>query len=286
MVRVPGEPAAQALLGGRVGVNGWARVDCPYCVEQTGKVDKRRSLGIKPAIGFFSCFKCGVRGSLPDAWDLLPIVKEPKSELPVDLGPPPGYEPMWVDDAFSSVILSAPRDYLVGRGISREIIADAEVGACLLGKFGGRVVVPCFDLDGETWLGFSARDWTGTQVPKYRYPAGMPRAKFLYNQVALYREDESPVLIVEGVFDALPYWPDAVACLGKPGDVHRALLAETERPVAVCLDGDAWEEGAMLAEFIKLHGRQAGYVRLPPCTDPNTVPRDWLREEASRCIRH
>jgi hypothetical protein len=253
----------------------------------TGKIDKRRSLGIKPSIGFFACFKCGVRGSLPDGWwDAAPAAPKPDPEQPpVDLGPPPGFELLGTRDAFASIMLRVPREYMLGRGVTRSIMNDVGVGACLFGKFAGRVVVPCIDIDNETWLGFSARDWTGKQEPKYRYPRGMPRAKFLWNQVALYRESDDPVLIVEGVFDALPYWPQAVACLGKPGDVHRQLMAESERPIAVCLDGDAWQEGLALSEFLKVCGRRAGFVRLPPCTDPNTVDHNWLREEAKRCTR-
>ncbi|HYM56032.1 MAG TPA: hypothetical protein VES97_11765 [Solirubrobacteraceae bacterium] len=280
-MRVDPDPAARALEGARIGPTGWARANCPYCLDLTGKEDRRQSLGIKPSIGFFSCFKCGARGHLPDDFVVGP--EKPKEAREFDLGPPPGYEELWSDDAFTSIMLRQPREYLLRRGITRDVMAGAQVGACLYGKLSGRVVVPCFDLDGETWLGFSARDWTDKQDPRYRYPIGMPRAKFLWNQVALYRETDAPALIVEGVFDALPYWPDAVACLGKPGDVHRALMAESDRPLAVCLDGDAWEEGAMLVEFLKLHGRRAGYVRLPPCTDPNTVDRTWLREEAKRC---
>jgi hypothetical protein len=114
----------------------------------------------------------------------------------------------------------------------------------------------------------------------------MQRAKFLYNQAALYVETDAPVLIVEGVFDALPYWPHAVACLGKPGEVHRWLMTEAKRPIAVVLDGDAWEEGWGLSEWLRTEVNvPVGFVRLPPCTDPGSVDPAWLREEAKQCTR-
>ena len=277
-------PAADALLEARPTGNGWFRVNCPYCLDQTGKSDRRQSLGIKPEINFFSCFKCGVRGRLPDDDDRIVDFRTPLPEG-VELPPlPEDYEPLW-DDAWTSITFEEPVAYVKRRGITREIAEAAKIGACASGKYAGRVVVPCLDLDGETWLGFSARDWTDKAELKYTYPFGMPRQLFMYNQVELYRETNEPVMIVEGVFDALPYWPGVVACLGKPVDNHFKLMLEASRPIAVCLDGDAWEEAWSLSEQLRLYGKTAGYVQLPPRKDPNTVSKGWLVEEARKCVK-
>jgi len=281
--------ALGALSGARKGGQGWYRANCPYCEQSTGKADRRQSLGIKPSISFFSCFKCGVRGRLPDDEAVMqsfePVVKEDGDAV---FTAPPGFEAFDSDDAWTSVFLAEPREYLLRRGIDRRTIVSAGIGACVFGKLAGRIVVPCFDLDGETWLGYSARDWTNKLELRYKYPYGMQRERFLYNQGALYKDTSDPVLIVEGVFDALPYWPDAVACLGKPGENHKHLLEDEAitRPIAVCLDGDAHEEGWALSERLRLSGRLTGHVQLPPCTDPNTVDREWLRSEARSCIQY
>jgi hypothetical protein len=284
-VRVDPEPAETALAGARRSGGGWWRANCPYCLEQTGKPDKRQSLGIKPLIAFFACFKCGVRGRLrevPD--DVLVLARRADPDAPKPIkGPPDGYEELAPD--WDSIMLQAPRRYLEGRGVGLDVVRDARVGCAMVGKFRGRVIVPVLDVDERTWLGFSARDWTDRQEPRYMYPRGMARGVLLYNWAALYVVTDEPLILVEGVFDALPYWPDGSATLGKPGDYHRRLLADASRPVAVCLDGDAHEEGWALAEYLQLQGSRAGSVRLPPGSDPNTVERPWLREEARRCIR-
>lgn len=284
MDKVDTELAANALLSARASAGGWFRANCPYCVNETGKPDRRQSLGLKPAISFFMCFKCGARGRLPDEapW---PVQQAHTDEAPKVIKRPPHFEPIWTDDAWSSLFLEAPRQYLTSRGVTRETCEQARIGIALEGTFAMRVIVPVFDLDGCTWLGFSARDWTNKQELRYRYPRGMQRAKFLFNQAALYVETDEPIMIVEGVFDALPYWPNAVACLGKPGDLHRQFMAEARRPIAVCLDGDAWEEGWALSEWLRLEVSQVGYVQLPPCTDPGSVDHAWLREEVKRCIQ-
>ncbi len=263
---------------------GWWRVNCPFCMLTTGKADKRASLGIKPAIEFYACFKCGARGGVKGIDEGL--IKKAKAELPppAQVGKPDGYECLADHDVWESIFMTSPRTYLEERGLSKETIQGAKLGAAVHGKYAGRIIVPVFDVDGSTWLGFSARDWTNRQKLRYRYPPGMQRGRLLYNQAAIHVPTDRPLLVVEGVFDALPYWPDAVACLGKPGEHHRDILLDAARPIAVCLDGDAHEEGWALAQFLLLNDKTAGSVRLPPTEDPNSVDPQWLVAEARRCL--
>lgn len=290
MARVDPEPAETALAGARRSAGGWWRANCPYCAIDTGKPDRRQSLGIKPVISFFMCFKCGTRGRLREVPDDVLVMEARAAKLrgeapPPIKAPPEGFEPIWDEDAWSSLFLEEPRSYLAGRGVTREIAQEAQIGICSDGYLAQRIIVPVLDIDQHTWLGYSARDWTSKQDPRYRYPRGMARGVLLYNWAALYEPTDVPLIFVEGVFDALPYWPDASAALGKPGDYHRRLLLGAERPIAVCLDGDAWEEGWALSEYLQLNGKPAGAVRLPPGSDPNNVDHDWLREEARRCTQ-
>jgi hypothetical protein len=285
-VRVDPEPAETALSGARRSGGGWWRAACPYCLAETGKPDKRQSLGLKPSISFFQCFKCGARGRLrevPDA--VLAMENRAPDPAPTPIkGPPDGYESIAEDCNWSSVFFRTPRRYLESRGVTEQIAREAKIGVALDGYLAGRIIVPVLDVDERTWLGYSARDWTNRLDPRYRYPRGMARGVLLYNWAALYVRTDEPLIFVEGVFDALPYWPDGSGGLGKPGDYHRRLLLDAERPIAVCLDGDAWEEGWALSEYLRLHGRRSGSVQLPPGADPNTVEPAWLREEARRCI--
>lgn len=283
------ELAEIALATAKRAHGGWWRANCPYCMLETGKPDKRQSLGIKPSIAFYACFKCGVRGRLRDVPDDVLVLearlaKQQGDPIPIK-GPPPGYEPIWTRDTWTSIFMETPRAYLLKRGVTREIAKAAQLGVCTEGKLAQRIVAPVFDVDQRTWLGFSARDWTDRQDPRYRYPKGMARGVLLYNWAAIYERTDVPLIFVEGIFDALPYWPDCSASLGKPNDYHRRLLLGARRPIAVCLDGDAWREGWTLSEYLKLNDKPSGCVRLPPATDPNNVDHAWLREEAMRCIQ-
>lgn len=265
----------------------WARANCPFCSGITGKRDKRRSLGIDTASGYYHCFRCDTRGRITsDEFAPVDLADRPTNaeEGVQEPMPPPGFLEIGIGPGRSAEVLRVPREYLLGRGLSMQRIREAGIGACLTGEYSGRIVVPIYDLDCETWIGFAARDWTNTQVLRYRYPVGMPRGTIMYNRQVLYEETDAPAICVEGTFDALPYLDCAAGFLGKPSKWQKQELLKAKRPIAICLDGDAWGEAWALARWLRLQGVRAGAVRLPSAQDPNTVPNEWLRTEATKCV--
>jgi hypothetical protein len=159
------------------------------------------------------------------------------------------------------------------------------MGAARRGEAAGRIVVPLLETGGSKWLGWVGRIWRKREgVLPYRYPAGMPRGALLFNHDALLVETAEPCMIVEGVFDALPHWPRAVACLGKPSRGQLTALMAARRPIVVVLDGDAWREGQALARLLTFRGRSTKWLRLPPAVDPGDIAPDQMAgmiEEAS-----
>ena len=61
-------------------------------------------------------------------------------------------------------------------------------------------------------------------------------------------------------------------------------MKQAKRPIAIVPDGDAWQDGWILAARLRFLGLRAGYVRLPPKMDPDEVDRDWLLAESAACI--
>ena len=266
---------------------GWVRTACPICERDTGRADKKQSLGLNRETAGYNCFKCGSHGKLPTRfmlelgeWD--PTPREPPPREPVELAI--GYMPLYGEPWESVSELSFARDYLTGRGLQQDALAEAGVGAVIAGRLGGRVIVPIPDYDNPEldWIGWVSRDATGTAERPYLYPRNMDRLGLLYNAPALWVETETPVYVVEGTLDALALWPDAVAVLGKPLDSQIALLARARRPVVVALDGDAWALGQTLAWTLRMYNQRSGAVRLPPGLDPDEIPRDVL-DRAALC---
>lgn len=282
-----GDLILDAVAGRRVSTTGWARANCPLCELRTGRADKKQCLGLRVSTGFWHCFRCGAAGviTVPEDFDALrPQRKVTDDEAEEKIELPEGFMALYEEPGWGSWAAEPARAYLRARGVDDDTGHDARIGVCLAGKYRGRVVVPVYDATGRELLGWSARDYTGTSDRKYLYPTGMRRAEILYNHRALLRKTNEPVFVVEGVFDAIALWPDAVGCLGKPSDQQLEALIVAARPVVMCLDGDAWRESEAVALQLGLYRERVGWVRLPPRRDPATVPQAALRAAGLRAL--
>jgi len=274
--------AADSARAARHASSGWWRAICQICPVKLGTPDRRGGFAVFVSTGAFHCFRCGTSGRLRD-WEAREEVEPEAAEVEA-MAPPDGFFELLDPSMRRSKSAEAPRGYLLGRGVGPELWAAARIGACMSGKHFGRVIVPILADDQETWLGWVGRAWVPRCELPYRYPAGMGRRGLLYNHAALAVETDVPAIVVEGVMDALAVWPHGVAVLGKPSEPQIIALAAARRPVAVVMDGDAWEEGWVLGLRLRLEGARAGSVKLPPKLDPDQVPLDWLMAEADRCI--
>jgi hypothetical protein len=272
-----------AVSGRRTGHTGWVRGNCPWCVLDGGKEDRRQSLSLHAQSGGWHCHRCRESGRLrevPD--DLASRAPEDRAAQTVIAELPEGYMPLWEETAWNSIACQPAIDYLLDtRRLDPELIPAARIGVCLRGFYANRLVVPIDGSDGKL-AGWVSRTWK--KAGDYRYMPGMQRASLLYNSRALRVRTDEPALAVEGVFDAFPYWPDGVAVLGKPSEGQVAELVAARRPVAVVLDGDAWREGGGLALRLRHEGHRSGWLELPPRTDPDEVPVDLVRREARACL--
>jgi DNA primase len=207
---------------------------------------------------------------------------DPREDAPAPPARPAHFWPLFDGAAAHSECFADARDYVLGRGLELRTVKAAGVGACTRGDWAGRIIVPITSPEGG-WLWHVGRAWSPAAVRPYMYPRGA-RKGLLYNASALARESDEPVLVVEGVFDALAHWPDAVAVLGKPTEEHIEALAAARRPVCVVLDGDAWREGEALAMRLQLEGQRAGHVKLGPRQDPDEVSRAEMRARARKSL--
>jgi hypothetical protein len=278
--REAAQAVADAVRHARATGGGWFRVNCPLCLERVGTPDRRASLGVHAESGGYRCFRCHAKGRAPGfSGGAQGYVQAPEPEVKVDL--PRGYTPLGDGPGATASTTARARAYLRGRGVNDATVKAARIGYCE--QRGPRVAVPVLDRH-QRLRGWVARTIADAD-PRYLNARGGWAGEVLFNESALFRRTDEPVLVMEGVFDALPYWPHAVAVLGKPTEQQVAAIAEARRPVAVCLDGDAADEGWALAQRLTLQGVHAGAVRLPPASDPATVDRQWLLTAASQALR-
>lgn len=251
---------------------------CPFCPERRHKEDTKFKLNLRPqagkkgkVFGPWYCYACAAKGGGDLSWLGPGMVADPNAPKPGDWSEPPeGFARLDT----KSIVLKPFIDYLDKRGVLEQAKAVG-AGACIKGKYGGRVVIPL--KKAGVWVGFSARAiWPGIE-PKYRYPAGMDRKGSLWGAdwVPHLKDKQAPLYLVEGVFDALPLYPFGIASFGKNvTDEQLTMLVGLGHPIIVALDGDAWVECRNVAARLALREADVQWARLPPGEDPGTLKFD------------
>ena len=229
----------------------WLRMDCPECEATHGKTGGT-TFGVNVQEGWYHCFRCAVRGRcqgiVDDSMAMHAVFEKPveRPGLPWGFLPLQGNE----DHEDGRQVL----DYMLRRGFPIETLHEAMVGFTERGKYRGRAIIPVWTWDNFLG-GFSARKVDGfsehRDTPeghialadswntKYLYPPGMLRTD-IYLAEELKRETDEPLLVGEGCPDAMAYWCNAIATMGKPtGEQLRLIAANARRPLVVALDRDA-----------------------------------------------
>lgn len=264
--------------------SGYWRSHCPFCEEAEGYTGKK-NFTIRMATGSYWCWRCAEKGFIRNIGEAMfatvseAQAQEAENELAAEsedeFEPPEGYVPLGWGDGAERLKYREAREYLWGRGIHEGTVEEAQIGAVAGGhRYAHSIVVPI--LDRGAWKGYVCRKYRGKS---YLYPPGMKRGELFFNQDALIEDSDDPIFLVEGCFDALPHYPHAVACLGKPSHTHRDMLKRVKRPIAIVLDADAQREGWALAQSLKLHGVRAEFIKLPAGSDPGDADPDWLLGE-------
>jgi len=258
---------------------GYYHIHCPDC--QTAR-ERKPKMYVSTHSGWWKCWRCGVTGRLPgdweevddDGWEDVPEERPPIEE-PSEYHALPG----------THRLLEPARAYLRGRGVPDHVVAEARLGYARKGDHAQRVIMPIPGPDGE-WLG-----WVGAAIRRphpvpYWTAGNMDRESTFYNDCALARVTEEPLLVTEGPFDALRHWPNAVACLGKPTPSQIKRLRRAQRPLIIALDGDSWREGVGVAESLRVDGRRAYAVVLPRGQDLDDTDPELVRAAVAMAVEH
>jgi len=244
---------------------------CPFCNHH------KKKMSVNFANGYFKCWVCDQRGKniyrivrrfgdyqqrqkyrelqgLVDLSDFEELFKEYNNiqEKQV-LEMPEGFVslcnkdlPMDSTDAIR---------YLSSRGIGRREILKWKIGYCKEGRYGGRIIIPSFDVDGDLNY-FIARSYVGHSRRYLNPPADRD---IVFNELNI--DWDEPVILVEGVFDAIAAGNNAIPILGSTLREKSRLfqaIAIHDTPVYMALDYDAekkaeWIIKSMLKYDLEVH---------------------------------
>jgi len=240
---------------------------CPFCHHH------KKKFAVNVVKNKWKCWVCGSRGNhligLFKKLDVSPAqIKELKkclndddiksyvdtSDEVVELHLPYEFKPLWKPvDSFE---YKHAINYLKKRGISGYDIIRYRMGYCESGQYGGRIIVPSYGVDGKLNY-FVARAYHDTNM-KYKNP---PVSK----NVVVFEEQinwNEPIVLVEGVFDAISVRRNAIPMLGKflPKKLEVKLLENQVKTVYILLDDDARTEALQLEQKLKSFGMNVSQV--------------------------
>ena len=192
---------------------------CPLCGSGSGK--NGTGLSAVPGKELLHCFGCGESGDILHFYmkehgcefneaftalcDRLSISIDGKADpnyrpqqnsakeqpkAPAAADPLPNFAEYYQKVCNYTELPAAAISYLMSRGISKETAAQ-----CRIGFDNGFVIIP---VSNHFYI---ARNTDSTAEFRYKNPKGAPVD--IYNTAALYNENEKPVFITEGIFDAL-----------------------------------------------------------------------------------
>jgi DNA primase len=150
-------------------------------------------------------------------------------------------------------------NYLKNRGIESYDIERYDIGYCSDGDYMGRIIVPSYDVDNKLNY-FLARDFTGNAYLKYKNPPVSKDVVVFENQI----DFSEPLVLCEGVFDAIAIRRNAIALLGKniPSKLKMKMIENKVSEVYVVLDLDAMKNAIAISETLLSENINVRFVKM------------------------
>ena len=169
---------------------------------------------------------------------------------------PNEFKPLWKDDV--SIIKKHAMAYLNSRGIKIIDIIRYGMGYCEEGLYSNRIIVPSYSSDGELNY-FVGRDIYGGGF-KYKNP---PVSKDVIG-FDLFINWNEPIVLCEGVFDAIAIRRNAIPLFGKtiPKSLMKKIYEKQVKQIYILLDSDAISDSIKMTDNLMKNGINVYYVNL------------------------
>jgi len=234
----------------RDGVN--FAVSCPECDSTKSK----KKFSIRLDDYRYHCWVCGIKGK--NVWLYLrkklgfrdidetllkPIKDKPEEEINEPIYLPKDFVPIFRKTRDPDV--KAVLNYMKKRGYSSSDIYRWRIMTTTTGRFRRRAIIPSFDDQGEVnyYVGRSIDDGS------FKYlNAKVPKREIIFNEIDI--DWTKPIVLVEGVFDAMKCPDNTIPVLGSSLSVKSKLfrkLMKHQSDVIVSFDPDLKDKALVLA---------------------------------------
>ena len=141
--------------------------------------------------------------------------------------------------------------YLAQRGIGINEIIKYNIGYCKEGLYARRIIVPSYNSDGSLNY-FVSRSYYDSERMKYKNPPISKNVICLDSQINWHE----PIILCEGVFDAIAIRRNAVPLLGKfpSKNLMEKIFLNDVKDIVISLDNDAMNEALKVSEYFRKQG--------------------------------
>ena len=157
--------------------------------------------------------------------------------------------------------------FLRKRGITKEDITRYNLGYCQSGKYNNRIIIPSYDSKGQLNY-FVGRDFYNSNF-KYMNPPNVAKDVIGFD---LYVNWSLPIILVEGVFDAMSVKSNSIPLFGKTilPKLYKKIVEKKVKDIFIILDSDAFDDAIRMTEKFVNEGINVNFVKLDG-QDPNDL---------------
>ena len=159
----------------------------------------------------------------------------------------------------SDIISRHALAYLKNRHVSKYDILKYNIGYCKDGLYKNMIIIPTYDMDGRLNY-FTARSFEKDPYIKYRNPSAsrdiVPNEHLINWNV--------PVILCEGLFDAMAIKRNAIPLLGKniQSSLMKKIVTSVVDKIYIALDRDAIKQALKFCERLMAEGKEVYLVDL------------------------
>lgn len=241
-------------------------VVCPLCRNNSRASSKKRKLSICLDKGIYHCWVCEAKGKnvgsfafrlgFTDSATLNKISKafniqiEESDDHEKVILLPRDFSMLYLDNSRQAMIA---KRYLHKRGCTPDDLLRFKIGISSESDFVNRVIIPSFSKDMKLNF-FLSRSYDETSIRKYKNCDGK-KTEIIFNEYMI--DWSKPVVLVEGVFDAMKSIKNTIVILGSWIDeTHYVFqkIVKNNTPVILGMDPDAIEKSMKIAKNLSSFG--------------------------------